>query len=135
MSQVGYTLETNYTWEINGHSFELDLNDLETAERYEKAFAEMGEREKTVPRAGKVSETIKSYYEMFVFLYDALFGEGSGVKIVGEKANSRVCNEVYDNFLNFVADQKKASLNLQNNIISRYSPNRAQRRAEEKAKK
>ena len=126
MSQI------NTVWEVNGNSFELDLQDAEVAERYETAFDKMGEEEKLLPKDGKNSEIIKAYHMMFVHLYDRLFGEGSGVKIVGEKANSRVCNEVYYDFLNFVSEQKNSTLSMQNSIISRYSPNRAQRRAGKK---
>ena len=36
------------TWEYNGKTFELDLGDADTAERYEKAFDTMADQEKTL---------------------------------------------------------------------------------------
>lgn len=123
MSQV------NTKWEINGKTFELDLEDADTAERYEEAFDKMGDEEKKMPKDGKASEKIRAYCKLFENLYDRLFGEGSGKAILGEKANTRICNEVYDDFLNFVSTQKSQTLAQQSSIVSKYSPNRAQRRA------
>lgn len=128
MSQI------NTTWEINGNTFDLDLQDVETAEKYEQAFENMGINEKNIPKNGKNSEIIKGYYNMFVILYDDLFGVGAGVKILGEKANSRTCDEVYENFLNFVRAQTDASLQYRNTILTKYSLNRAQRRAQKTTK-
>lgn len=119
----------NTKWEVNGLTFELDLEDADTAERYETAFEQMEVEEKQMPKDGKLSEQIRAYCKLFENLYDRIFGEGSGKAILGEKANTRVCNEVYDNFLNFVATQKSDTLAFQNSVVSKYSPNRAQRRA------
>lgn len=123
MSQV------NTKWEINGKAYELDLQDAETAELYEEVFEQLGKEEKTLPKDGKPSVRIRAYWQLFVNLFDRLFGEGSGIAIVGEKANVRICNEVYDDFLAFVSKQKQDSVDYQNSIVSKYSPNRAQRRA------
>ena len=95
-------------------------------DRYENAFADMGEREKVLPKDGKPSEYIKAYHKMFVSLYDDVLGDGCGVKIVGEKANARICNEAYESFLEFVAKQKASTMEQQNNLINKFSPNRAQ---------
>lgn len=128
MSQV------NTMWEINGQTFELDLEDADTAERYEEAFYKMEAEEKQMTKVGKLSEKIRAYSKLFENLYDRLFGEGSGKAILGEKANTRTCNEIYDSFLNFVSTQKSQSLEQQNSMVSKYSPNRAQRRAAAKNK-
>lgn len=123
MSQV------NTKWEINGKIYELDLEDADTAERYESAFEMMEQEEKQLPKDGKTSEIIRAYCKLFENLYDRLFGDGCGKEIIGEKANTRTCNEVYDDFLRFVSFQKQESLAFQNSLVSKYSPNRAQRRA------
>ena len=121
--------QTNIIWDNNGLSYELDMQDAETSERYESAFSKMAEREKLLPKDGASSAYIRAYHELFKNLFDDIFGEGSGSKIVGEKANSRVCNEVYASFLDFVAEQKNSQMEFNNNLVSRYSANRAQRRA------
>ena len=119
----------NTLWEINGKTYELDLEDAETAERYEAAFEQMEKEEKQMPKDGKISVRIRAYYSLFVNLYDRIFGAGSGKEILGDKPNTRTCNEVYDNLLLFVATQKQQTLEFQNAIVNKYSPNRAQRRA------
>lgn len=123
MSQV------NTKWEVNGKTYELDLEDADTAELYESAFDLMDKEEKQMPKDGKPSERIRAYCKLFENLYDRIFGEGSGKAILGEKANTRICNEIYDDFLNFVATQKQETLAFQNSMVNKYSPNRAQRRA------
>lgn len=128
MSQI------NTVWEVNGHSFELDLQDVEVAERYEEAFDKMSEEEKAMPKDGKTSERIRAYYQLFVNVFDRIFGDGSGIKILGEKANTRICNERYSEFLQFVADQTADVRRQSNDLVSKYSPNRAQRRASAKKK-
>lgn len=119
----------NTKWEINGLTFELDLEDADTAERYENAFDQMAAEEKKMPKDGKLSEQIRAYCKLFENLYDNLFGEGAGKAILTDKANTRICNEVYDSFLAFVAKQKNESMAFQNSMVNKYSPNRAQRRA------
>lgn len=123
MSQV------NTKWEVNGKTYELDLEDADTAERYEAAFEMMEKEEKQMPKDGKPSDRIRAYCKLFESLYDRLFGEGSGKAILGDKANTRICNEIYDDFLHFVTVQKQETLAFQNSMVNKYSPNRAQRRA------
>lgn len=121
--------DTNITtWNINGFSFELDLQDVESVERYEEAFDKMGEEEKKIPQDGKTSAHLKAYCTMFRHLFDNLFGEGSANKILGEKDNTRVATEAYESFLAFAAAQQTPIIEAQNRIMNRYSPNRAQRR-------
>lgn len=124
----------NTKWEINGLTFELELEDAETAERYEDAFDQMDVEEKAMPKDGKPSAQIRAYCKLFENLYDRIFGEGSGKAILGDKANTRICNEVYDSFLAFVSKQKNEVLAAQNSLVNKYSPNRAQRRAAPKQK-
>ncbi|MPM97946.1 hypothetical protein SDC9_145127 [bioreactor metagenome] len=95
----------------------------------------MGDAEKSISKDGKASEYIKAYHKMFVDLYDNILGEGCGLKILGEKGNTRICNEVYESFLEFVAMQKDDTMLYKNNILQRFSPNRAQRRANAKTNK
>lgn len=114
-------------WLINDKAYELDLQDADTADKYEAAFKRMGEDEKSMPKDGTASDKIRAYHKIFVNLYDFLFGEGAGTAILGESANTRICNEVYDSFLSFVSKQKSQSLEFRNSITSRFSAERAQR--------
>lgn len=125
---MSQTNESVYVWNINGHSFEIDLQDVEATERYEAAFAKMDEEEKNLPQDGKASVRLKAYCAMFRNLFDNLFGHGASDKIFGERDNARVMAEIYENFLDFVSGQQATAVETQNRIINRYSPNRAQRR-------
>lgn len=116
-------------WEINGLSLKLDLEDADCAERYEKAFEKMSEEEKQVPKDGKLSARIRAYCRLFRNLYDRLFGEGTSEKIFkGIPDNTDAYDEVYYKLLDFVTAQKIATAEKRNEKISRYRPNRRQRR-------
>lgn len=123
----------NTTWEYNGHTFELDLGDVETLEKYESVFDLWGKKEKNLPKAGKPSEVMKAYCEWFSTLFDELLGEGSGHKIV-ERHNINMWYDAYDSFLAFATSQKDSQKERATSITGRYS-NRQQRRAAAKNKK
>ena len=121
----------NTTWKINEHEFKFDAYDLECAEALEKATEILGIEEKKIKYVGTLSEQIKSYTTVFYNYFDNIFGKGSGEKILGKKRSIRICNEVYGDFLDFVAEQKTALNEQRNEIVSKYS-NRQQRRAAQK---
>lgn len=122
-------------WRYNGVELKLDVQDIDTIERYEQAFADLEEDEKAIPKDGLKSVRIRAYCRMFRKLFNALFGEGTDVKMFGEKDNARVMTECYDDFLQFVSLQHAAFAEVQNHIVTKYSANRAQRRAAEKGRK
>ena len=134
MSQNKQTENKYYVWNINGHSFELDMQDVETARRYEKAFSVMADDEKNLPKDGMDSDRILAYCMMFRHLFDNILGEGAADLIFGEKNNARIMNEVYEDFLAFVAGQGAALAESQSRMLERFSPNRAQRRAATRGK-
>ena len=122
-------------WHIHDHDFELGMQDADVLDRYEAAFAAMTVNEKGLPKDGKASDRIRAYCGMFRTLFDDIFGEGTAQKIFGDTNNARVVNEVYEDFLEFVSSQAGYITEAQNRISSRFSPNRAQRRAAVKGKK
>lgn len=116
-------------WEINGLSLELDLEDADCMERYENAFEKMSEEEKQIPKDGKASVRIRAYCRLFRNLYDRLFGEGTSEKLFeGVPENTDAYDEVYYKFLNFVTAQRTAAAAKRNEKLSKYRPNRQQRR-------
>lgn len=121
-------------WHIKGIELELDMQDVATVERYEAAFARMGETEKNLPKDGKASERLRAFCRMFRNLYDDIFGPGTSDKIFGDNDNARVATEVYEQFLEFVSGQRNPVDEIQNRIADRFSPNRAQRRAQARGK-
>lgn len=121
-------------WEINGLSLELDLEDVETLERYEDAFAKMAEDEKAIPKEGKKSAVIRAYCEMYRRLYDRLFGEGTSDKIFADtRLNAEAYENVYFSFLEFAHNQADLSSKRKAEMLMKYKPqNRQQRRAVKK---
>jgi len=126
-------MSQNTTWEINGKSFELDVFEEETAQKYTDAFKTLADEEKNIKYTGNLVEQVRSYCQVFYNLFDNIFGEGAGIEILGEKRSVTVCNETYDSFLNFVSEQKKAVANFGTEVTAKYS-NRQTRRAAAKKK-
>lgn len=118
------------TWEINGISLLLDLSDADVMERYEDAFEAMKKDEEAIPRDGKASAQIRGYCRMYRNLYDRVFGEGTAERIFdGQPVNSEVYESVFDSFLTFVSTQTEGIARRRTEFFSKYSPNRAQKRA------
>lgn len=92
-------------WKYNDVELEFDMGDVDTQERYEKAFIKMEETEKGLPKTGVYSELSRAYCQMFYELYDDLFGTGAGERLMGKKANVRTTEECYNSFLTFVRAQ------------------------------
>lgn len=135
------TVETNTeitsnpkVWKFNNFEVEFDITDVDIAEKYEKTFEIMGEKEKQLPKTGKQSELLKAQFKWFSETFDLLFGEGSGEKIFNGKKSVSLGFDAYESFLAFIKSQKTDLFNKGQRIHSTYS-NRAQRRAEAKGKK
>ncbi|MBR2284566.1 MAG: hypothetical protein IJ874_09170 [Ruminococcus sp.] len=123
----------SHKWEINGLSLELDLDDADNMERYEKAFDIMAAEEKQIPKDGKQSERIRAYCKLFRNLFDRIFGEGTAEKIFSKVPTSTTAyDEVYISFLEFARGQMIANAQARAEWLSKYAPNRKQRRAASK---
>lgn len=121
--------QTGTVWCYNGVELELDLTDVETVERYEEVINSMDTGMKNIPKDGKQSDILRAYCNLLRGVFDDLFGEGTSEKMFGEKLNATQITEAYEDFLGFVAGQGSKVTDIQNRIVNRYSPNRAQRRA------
>lgn len=107
-------------WQINGMEFPYDFDDLEAIERYEKAFKTMKVKADQMPKDGTRSSQIKLYCEAIFKLFDDLFGKGTADKLFQGKINSRICDEVYESFLNFVHTNVMATDQARMNRLQRY---------------
>lgn len=128
----------NTIWEYNGSQFELDLTDLEFAERYEKSLENLQEREKNRTKDGSMSARIREYDAMIRGLFDDIFGEGAGDAVLGEKISTKNCDTAFDALLEFVIKQQEENNRAAEALVSKYDkyqPNRAQRRAAGNVKK
>ena len=120
-------------WEINSLKLELDMEDADVQERYENAFEKLSEEENQIKKDGKMSEFTRSYCNLFVRLYDKIFGEGTSEKIfAGIPVSISRYIEIYDSFLEFIKQQTDdANANIAKKV-AKYRPNRQQRRSKKK---
>lgn len=123
MSQNAETI-----FRYNDFAAEFDFTDADCAEALEKAIAQLGEDEKKLPKTGSASDILKSQCKWLRDFFDRIFGDGSGVKVCGEKNNFRICKDAYVAFLEFVSAQKQDYLDSANEVRVKYGANRAQRR-------
>lgn len=126
----------NKVWEINGLSLELDLSDADVVERYENAFDKMKTAEQAIPKDGKTSERIRATCKMFYDLFEALFDEETADKIFKDTPTSiPEYIAVYENFLTFAVAQRDTNQNYLAGVITKYAPNRKQRRTQQRRTK
>lgn len=112
-------------WKINGLELTLDMEDADTAERYESAFEAMVKEENETKNIVKLSEKIRSYCKIFRSLYDRIFGEGTSEKIFENAPDN--CSEydkVYCDFLDFVKNQQSDSAQRRSEILAKYAVKR-----------
>lgn len=109
---------------INGVELEdLDIYDLEVAERYEKALAKVNE-DSNKDNSKSLSEGIKYQCNLIFDFFNTVFGEDTDKKIFGNKVNLMTCIKAFEEVVLKMNEQKKEIEKLSN----KYSPNRAARR-------
>lgn len=123
------------TWEYDGAALFLDMDDVNTIERYENAFSMMQERFGEQEETATTAEKLRIYCEAIRFLFDTIFGSGTASALLGDSLNIGKCEEAYDSFLSFVAAQTAERTQRHANMVRKYTPNRAIRRSAEKAEK
>lgn len=102
---------------------DLDILDLEVAEKYEKALESIegiGEKAKDM----KVTDSIRLQCNAIFNIFNTLFGEGTDKKIFGEKVNLLVCLKAFEELIL----QANTKNNEVEKLYNKYAPNRAQRR-------
>lgn len=102
---------------------DLDILDLEVAEKYEKALESIdgiGEKAKDM----KVTDSIRLQCNAIFNIFNTLFGEGTDQKIFGEKVNLLVCLKAFEELIL----QANTKNNEVEKLYNKYAPNRAQRR-------
>lgn len=116
-------MENSYIWEINGHKFEVDMEDADTAERYISALKVL-ENSQNIEVNG-ISEKIRTYCKVFREFYDTFLGEGTSEKLFsGINDNSRKYDEIFKSLLEVINRQKIESESRISEISRRYAPKR-----------
>jgi negative regulator of sigma E activity len=107
-------------WEINGLQLECDLEDVETAEKVEKALRKMSET--TVEKTDSKAEAIKFQCNVIKVLFSEIFGDDTAESIFKDvKLNRRLYTDVLYSFYDFMSEQKQAMVR-RSNALSRYTP-------------
>lgn len=110
---------------INGVELEdLDIYDLEVAEKYEKALAKVQELA-SKDNSKSLSEGIKYQCNLIFEFFNTVFGKGTDKEIFGNKVNLMTCMKAFEEIVLKMNEQKKEIEKLSN----KYSPNRATRRS------
>lgn len=107
-------------WKWNDTELEIDLEDADFQEKYEKAFDNMAAEEEKLKKVGKYSELTRAYCEMFERLFDDIFGEGTSNKLFNGKKNIRVTDECYDSFLTVCKKDAAAATKRKTSMYTKY---------------
>lgn len=121
-------------WKINGLGLELDLEDADVFEKVMKSFEQMDEDAKSLGKVGSMPDFIRGYCNIHHKFYDRVFGDGTGERIFGGKKNTRICDEVYDNFLSFMQAAVKKANARRFEMSNKYAPNRGKRKGKKNFK-
>lgn len=107
-------------WKWNDMELEIDMEDVEFQEKYEKAFINMEKTELKLQKTGSLSQISKEYCKMFYQLFDDIFGSGTGEKLFGGKYNTCLVDEVYDSFISHCKKEVDAANKRRANTVKKY---------------
>lgn len=116
-------------WKWNDVELEIDMEDVDFLEKYEKAFSALELKEHELQKIGTRSSIVREYCNMFYQLFDDIFGAGTADKLFNGKRNTRLCEECYDSFIGECTKSVAQADKRRNSMMNKYKPNRAQRRA------
>ncbi len=116
-------------FEYGKFSVEIDPTDVEFVKKYEDAAEEYNAEISKISKVGKVSERLEYICNVFFKVFDTIFGDGTHIKMFGDKHSVRDCAEAFRNLVDVI---KSENLNDTLGIVS--GENRAVRRAKSKGK-
>jgi len=102
---------------------DIDMLDLEVAEKYEKALERVEGIAQRI-EGMKISESIRIQCTAVFEVFNTLFGEGTDKKIFGDRVNLMMCLKAFEELVLYIKEQKTEV----EKMASKYSPNRVQRR-------
>lgn len=131
-------------FEYNDFKGEFDMSDLENQKLYRESANIITDSIKTINEQmldknisdiDKSEIATKGKYEGYVNFFDAVFHEGAGKQIIGEKINSRKAIIAFAAFTRFLQNQQIAKSYELSDVLHelhideyKYNPNRAERR-------
>lgn len=105
---------------------DLDMFDLDTAAKVENAINILDEKEnETIVEELSLAEIIKQKCTLIFDFFNDIWGEDTDKKVFGRKVNYKECYKAFAQVL----EKLEQSKHEMEDLTSKYSPNRAQRRA------
>ena len=118
--------ETPTVFRWNGKEYPFDIRNVEDAEKFEQAAADMTEEARTLAKTGKISSMIRAQCVCIKDFFVTCFGEDTAAEILGDKQNLEVYYGAYHAFCETVTKQKEYFTQIRN-TFNQFS-NRQQRR-------
>jgi len=103
---------------------DIDILDLEEAEKWEKALERVEGIAKTM-EGMKISESIRTQCNAIFDVFNTIFGEGTDKKVFGDKVNLLTCLKAFEELVTHMSAKNSEV----EKIASKYSSNRVQRRS------
>lgn len=118
-------------FEYNGVSMEFDLFDLDTFTKKEEAVSKASEKLEEIEELRKTDpvSAMKFQCDMVRWIFDHIFGDGSGKKICGEVYNLRNHMAAFYALVDEMGRQDKELEGMGIELVKKHKPNRATRRA------
>lgn len=110
---------------------QLDIFDADSSEKYEKTIDKVI-KESEDSKGLKLSAAIRKQCNAVFNCFNELFGEGTAKKIFGDRVNLLTCLKAFDELKNGISEQIEQSEMELATISSKYTSNRAKRKAKAK---
>lgn len=109
------------TWNIHGHSFYFDIEDAETAARYENTMRHITELGNYTEESN-AADQIRADCTVFRTIFTEMLGEEAEQLFQEMPDNRRLYFEIYQDFIQFVKRQTIAMNCRILNILKQYVP-------------
>lgn len=119
-------------WRYGGAEWVLDLLDAGCVRRLEESLEGLRAAEALAGDACG-ADFIAGFCARTRAFFDGLFGEGAGVRLIGEADNARTALLCYQDFLDFGRQQGDAARALAEAALLRYAPERCDRDGDDHA--
>lgn len=107
---------------INGVELDIDFTDADFLERIEKGSKQISEKAEELKNNKEITpaEGIRQECKILKEFLDYAIGEGTSLKLFGEKNSLNKCLEAYEDILK----ARDSQFNRLDTIVSKYSPDR-----------
>ena len=110
-------------WKVNGETFEFKfkMNDANSMEKFMKICYELGEYGQQAPKDMDMIDEIKYVIKGYRTFFDKVFGRGTAKKIFKDSTDMDEYDEVYEDFLNFVAQCRAEANDRHSSYVGRIT--------------